>query len=204
VKPQTESEPRVDKLYYSISEVSDAAEVRPHVLRYWETQFKMLRPQKNRAGNRQYRRKDLNLVLTIRDLLYHQGYTIAGARRKLLEARRSGEVEEGRLIGASELVREDIDRGVDEVGPVATSRLEGLAVLRTGSDGHEPAAASVALASAQPMGPVQAEPVETAEPTTGSEQLSLTSQNRQATYRDVHRELEAILTVLTRPRERHA
>jgi DNA-binding transcriptional MerR regulator len=78
------------KLYYSISEVSDLAKVKPHVLRYWETQFKMLRPRKNRAGNRMYREKDLELVLAIRALLYEKGFTIAGARRKLLTDRREG------------------------------------------------------------------------------------------------------------------
>jgi len=78
------------KLYYSISEVSELAKVKPHVLRYWETQFKMLRPRKNRAGNRMYREKDLELVLTIRALLYEKGFTIVGARRKLLTDRREG------------------------------------------------------------------------------------------------------------------
>jgi DNA-binding transcriptional MerR regulator len=91
-----------EKLYYSISEVSEIADVKPHVLRYWETQFKMLRPKKNRAGNRMYRPRELNLVVTIRDLLYRNGYTIAGARRKLLEARRDGELHDGRLAEGSE------------------------------------------------------------------------------------------------------
>ncbi len=92
------------KLYYSISEVSDAADVKPHVLRYWETQFKMLRPKKNRAGNRQYRTRDMNLVLTIRDLLYRHGYTIAGARRKLLDARRVGILVDGQLVDSEAVV----------------------------------------------------------------------------------------------------
>ena len=91
-----------EKLYYSISEVSEAASVKPHVLRYWETQFKMLRPRKNRAGNRMYRPRDLNLVLTIRDLLYHNGYTIAGARKKLIDCKRQGALSEGVLAGAVE------------------------------------------------------------------------------------------------------
>lgn len=96
-----------EKLYYSISEVSDAADVKPHVLRYWETQFKMLRPRKNRAGNRMYRPRDLNLVLTIKALLYDAGYTIAGARRRLLDARRQGALVDGQLIdGEARVVRE--------------------------------------------------------------------------------------------------
>ena len=81
------------KLYYSISEVAELVSVKPHVLRYWETQFKMLRPRKNRAGNRSYRVKDVKMALRIRRLLYDEGFTIAGARRKLLDERRDGQTE---------------------------------------------------------------------------------------------------------------
>lgn len=75
------------KLYYSISEASAIAKVKPHVLRYWETQFKMLRPKKNKAGNRMYRKRDLRLIQIIKELLYDKGFTISGARRKLLDER---------------------------------------------------------------------------------------------------------------------
>jgi DNA-binding transcriptional MerR regulator len=71
------------KLYYSISEVSEMTGVKPHVLRYWESEFPDLRPKKNRAGNRSYRDKDIKMVSTIRDLLYKHGYTIQGARNQL-------------------------------------------------------------------------------------------------------------------------
>ena len=76
------------KLYRSISEVSDMVGVKPHVLRYWETQFSMLRPKKNRAGNRMYRPDELTLLMRIKELLYDRRYTIAGARRTLLDERR--------------------------------------------------------------------------------------------------------------------
>src|SRR4030095_12899977 len=72
------------KLYRSISEVSDMLRVKAHVLRYWETQFSMLRPKKNRAGNRMYRPEELNVLMRIKELLYERRYTIAGARRTLL------------------------------------------------------------------------------------------------------------------------
>ncbi len=75
------------KLYYSISEASAIAKVKPHVLRYWETQFKMLKPKKNKAGNRMYRKRDLKLIQLIKELLYDKGFTINGARRKLLDER---------------------------------------------------------------------------------------------------------------------
>lgn len=81
------------KLYYSISEVSELVNVKAHVLRYWETQFKMLHPRKNRAGNRSYRIKDVKMALRIKKLLYDEGFTIAGARRKLLDERKSGEAQ---------------------------------------------------------------------------------------------------------------
>jgi len=73
------------KIYYSITEVAEMAQVKPHVLRYWETEFSTLRPRKNRAGNRTYREKDVQLVLLIRKLLYEEGFTIKGARKRLQE-----------------------------------------------------------------------------------------------------------------------
>jgi DNA-binding transcriptional MerR regulator len=73
------------KLYRSISEVSEMLDVKPHVLRYWETQFGMLRPKKNRAGNRMYRPEELRTLQRIKELLYERRFTIAGARRKLLD-----------------------------------------------------------------------------------------------------------------------
>jgi DNA-binding transcriptional MerR regulator len=78
MKTKTES-----KLYYSISEAAALTKIKPHVLRYWESQFKMLRPKKNKAGNRMYRKRDLKLILLIKELLYEQGFTISGAKKKL-------------------------------------------------------------------------------------------------------------------------
>jgi DNA-binding transcriptional MerR regulator len=79
------------RLYYSISEVSDMVGVKPHVLRYWETQFKMLRPKKGRGGARMYRKRDVEILFQVKQLLYDQKFTIAGARRKLLDERGSKE-----------------------------------------------------------------------------------------------------------------
>jgi DNA-binding transcriptional MerR regulator len=76
------------KLYRSISEVSELVGVKPHVLRYWETQFSMLRPRKNRAGNRMYRPEEVQLLMQIRELLYQRRFTIAGAKRRLLDQRK--------------------------------------------------------------------------------------------------------------------
>jgi len=72
-----------EKLFFKIGEVCDIAGVQAHVLRYWETEFPMLQPQKNRAGQRTYRRRDVEMALRIKELLYDEQYTIAGAKKKL-------------------------------------------------------------------------------------------------------------------------
>ena len=77
------------KIFFRIGEVCELIKVQPHVLRYWETEFPMLTPQKNRAGQRVYRRKDVEMVMRIRDLLYEEKFTIAGAKKKLLDEIRS-------------------------------------------------------------------------------------------------------------------
>jgi DNA-binding transcriptional MerR regulator len=79
------------RLYYSISEVSEMIGVKPHVLRYWETQFKMLRPKKGRGGARMYRKRDVEILFEVKQLLYENRFTIAGARRKLLDDRQNRE-----------------------------------------------------------------------------------------------------------------
>src|SRR3954464_7678944 len=72
-----------EKLFFKIGEVCELSGVQAHVLRYWETEFPMLAPQKNRAGQRTYRRKDVEMALRIKELLYDEQYTIAGAKKKL-------------------------------------------------------------------------------------------------------------------------
>jgi len=79
-----------EKLYYRIGEVEEIAGVPAYVLRYWESEFKLLRPKKNPAGQRLYRRRDLELVQRIKTLLYEERLTLEGARKRLLaESRRS-------------------------------------------------------------------------------------------------------------------
>lgn len=74
-----------DKLYFKIGEVAELTAVKPHVLRYWESEFSLFRPAKSRSRQRLYRRKDIDLVLRLKDLLYNQGFTIAGAKKQLRE-----------------------------------------------------------------------------------------------------------------------
>ena len=78
------SDPKqIKKLYYSIGEVSKMTDLKAYVLRYWETEFKQLKPPKNRAGNRTYRQSDVDLILFIKDLLYNKKFTIEGARTQI-------------------------------------------------------------------------------------------------------------------------
>ncbi len=71
------------KLYYRIGEVAEIVGVETHVLRYWETEFRSIRPQKSKSGQRVYSRKDVEKLIRVRELLYTQGFTIAGAKKKL-------------------------------------------------------------------------------------------------------------------------
>lgn len=72
-----------EKVYFRIGEVSQLAQTKPYVLRYWETEFPSLRPSKTRTGHRLYRRKDVETVFQIRRLLYEEGFTIDGARKQI-------------------------------------------------------------------------------------------------------------------------
>ncbi len=76
-----------DKLFFKIGEVAELTGTKPHVLRYWESEFRMLRPAKGDSGQRAYRRKDVELVMSIRQLLYEENFTIAGAKKQLQKQR---------------------------------------------------------------------------------------------------------------------
>lgn len=77
-----------EKIYFKIGEVCDLVGVQAHVLRYWETEFPTLSPQKNRSGQRSYRRRDVEISLRIKELLYDEMFTIAGAKKKLQQEMR--------------------------------------------------------------------------------------------------------------------
>jgi DNA-binding transcriptional MerR regulator len=77
-----------ERLYYRIGEVSRITGLKPHVLRYWESEFKVIKPHKGGSLQRLYRRKDLDLILKIKKLLYEDGFTIAGAKKKIRDLER--------------------------------------------------------------------------------------------------------------------
>ncbi len=80
------NKPEIKKLYYSIGEVAELTSLKPYVLRYWETEFPVLKPTKNRAGNRIYKDRDIKILFHVKYLLYDQKYTIEGARKQLKSA----------------------------------------------------------------------------------------------------------------------
>jgi DNA-binding transcriptional MerR regulator len=76
--------------FFSIGEVCELTGLKPHVLRYWESQFRFLNPAKNRSGNRVYQRREIELIMLVKHLLYTEKYTIDGARQKVDEHRKRG------------------------------------------------------------------------------------------------------------------
>ena len=101
-----------EKLFFKIGEVCTLAGVQAHVLRYWESEFPMLAPQKNRAGQRVYRKRDVEMALRIKELLYEDQYTIAGAKKRLANDLRGG--------GKFRIVSES---GADGLAPAALTDL---------------------------------------------------------------------------------
>jgi len=102
-----------EKEYYSIGDVCEIADLKPHVLRYWESQFSVLRPTKNRAGNRVYRRKEIKLVQLLRHLLYTERYTIEGAKKKLDQLRKDGKLQKAARVAWDKESVSDLRREAD-------------------------------------------------------------------------------------------
>ncbi|MEO5511707.1 MAG: MerR family transcriptional regulator, partial [Longimicrobiales bacterium] len=91
-EPVARSRSIARKEYYSIGEVSDLVGLPAHVLRYWESQFPVLNPSKNRSGNRAYQRKEIRLILLVKQLLYEDKFTVEGAKSRLEQLRKGGEL----------------------------------------------------------------------------------------------------------------
>lgn len=115
--------------FFSIGDVCDLTDLKPHVLRYWESQFRFLHPAKNRSGNRVYQRREVELIMLVKELLYVDKYTIEGARARVDDYRKNGELKgaarsalEG---GTVESIEQDLQRivaaldGVDVEEPVS-------------------------------------------------------------------------------------
>src|SRR5206468_202714 len=101
------SAPHPVQEFFSIGEVCQLTDLKPHVLRYWESQFRFLNPAKNRSGNRVYQRREIELIMLVKHLLYTEKYTIEGARQKIEQYRRSGELKpEARRALATQTVKD--------------------------------------------------------------------------------------------------
>jgi DNA-binding transcriptional MerR regulator len=114
---------RVTQEFFSIGEVCALTDLKPHVLRYWESQFRFLNPAKNRSGNRVYKAKEVELILLVKHLLYNEKYTIEGARQKIDQHRRGGAMRpEARKALALTTVQE-LRAGLEEVLAILDGRV---------------------------------------------------------------------------------
>lgn len=111
----TATQADAEKEFYRIGDVSRITDLKPFVLRYWETEFPMLEPMKTPAGHRLYRQEDLELVLRIKRLLYDEGFTIAGARRHLREQSGLSDNEPGSPSGGSSAAAADASAGTAQM-----------------------------------------------------------------------------------------
>jgi DNA-binding transcriptional MerR regulator len=135
-----------EKIYFKIGEVCELVGVQAHVLRYWETEFPMLSPQKNRSGQRSYRRRDVEMAFRIKQLLYDEMFTIAGAKKKLQSENRETpklkvvlpaepRVEEAYSNGGPSLFEEDLvidepdTEEVQAAEPMSSERREAIRSL---------------------------------------------------------------------------
>jgi DNA-binding transcriptional MerR regulator len=110
--------------FFSIGEVCDLTDLKPHVLRYWESQFKFLNPQKNRSGNRVYSRKEIELIQLVKHLLYVDKYTIEGARLKVEEHRKAGDLKSVARAALSLETIESLERELKELQRIVQGKEE--------------------------------------------------------------------------------
>ena len=121
----TQSEPVQE--FFSIGEVCSLTDLKPHVLRYWESQFRFLNPAKNRSGNRVYQRREVELIMLVKHLLYTEKYTIDGARQRIEEQRRAGSLRaDARAAMDVQMIR-DLER-----------QLQGILRILDGSETAQP------------------------------------------------------------------
>ncbi len=111
-----------EKIFFKIGEVCDIVDVQAHVLRYWETEFPMLSPQKNRSGQRSYRRRDVEIALRIKELLYEDLYTTAGAKKKLQVEMR--EISRLKIVHSETAEKESFIKEVKTPEPVEEVTIE--------------------------------------------------------------------------------
>ena len=107
--------PRPMQEFFSIGEVCALTDLKPHVLRYWESQFRFLNPAKNRSGNRVYKSREVELIMLVKHLLYNEKYTIDGARLRIEQYRKSGELKVHASRAASRTTLGELREQLDQV-----------------------------------------------------------------------------------------
>jgi DNA-binding transcriptional MerR regulator len=107
--------PRPVQEFYSIGEVCALTDLKPHVLRYWESQFRFLNPAKNRSGNRVYKGREVELIMLVKHLLYTEKFTIDGARQRVDQYRRTGELRASARRAFDAEVVQDLRSSIEEV-----------------------------------------------------------------------------------------
>jgi DNA-binding transcriptional MerR regulator len=129
----TTSATRPVQEFYSIGEVCALTDLKPHVLRYWESQFRFLNPAKNRSGNRVYKGREVELIMLVKHLLYTEKFTIDGARQRVDQYRRTGELRTSARRAFEAETVQDLSAGIQEVLAV----LDGKAPPRKDVNGEQ-------------------------------------------------------------------
>jgi len=119
--------------FFSIGDVCDLTDLKPHVLRYWESQFRFLHPAKNRSGNRVYQRREVELIMLVKELLYVDKYTIEGARARVDEYRKNGALKAATRDALASSSIDALERDLMWI----VSALDGVDVEETAGDQEE-------------------------------------------------------------------
>jgi DNA-binding transcriptional MerR regulator len=128
--------------FFSIGDVCALTDLKPHVLRYWESQFRFLNPAKNRSGNRVYQRREVELIMLVKHLLYTEKYTIDGARQRIEEQRRAGSLRaEARAALDVQMIR-DLERQLQGIARVLDGTETPQAVESGGGKGEPESSAT--------------------------------------------------------------
>ena len=107
--------PRPTQEFFSIGEVCALTDLKPHVLRYWESQFRFLNPAKNRSGNRVYKSREVELIMLVKHLLYTEKYTIEGARQRIEQYRKSGDLKAQASKAASRTTLSELREQLEQI-----------------------------------------------------------------------------------------
>jgi DNA-binding transcriptional MerR regulator len=116
--------------FFSIGDVCDLTDLKPHVLRYWESQFRFLHPAKNRSGNRVYQRREVELIMLVKELLYVDKYTIEGARARVDEYRKNGALKAATRDALASSTVDALERDLQRI----VGALDGIDVEESAAD----------------------------------------------------------------------